>query len=86
MEIILILLSIAIIGLIIYFEVVKPKDNTDIINEITNKINETQKSNSRDLREEITNTIQRSQETQNNIFNQQARNQNEQLINMTNTQ
>lgn len=86
MEIILILLSIAIIGLIIYFEVVKPKDNTDIINEIANKINETQKSNSRDLREEITNTIQRSQETQNNIFNQQARNQNEQLINMTNTQ
>ena len=86
MEIILILLSIAIIGLIIYFEVVKPKDNTDVINEITNKINETQKSNSRDLREEITNTIQRSQETQNNIFNQQARNQNEQLINMTNTQ
>lgn len=86
MEIILILLSITIIGLIIYFEVVKPKDNTDIINEIANKINETQKSNSRDLREEITNTIQRSQETQNNIFNQQARNQNEQLINMTNTQ
>lgn len=86
MEIILILLSIAIIGLIIYFEVVKPKDNTDVINEITNKINETQKSNSRYLREEITNTIQRSQETQNNIFNQQARNQNEQLINMTNTQ
>ena len=86
MEYISIILSIITIGIILYFEVFKQKDNKDIVSDITNKINETQKSNSRDLREEITNTIQKSQETQNNIFNQQAKNQTEQLINMTSMQ
>jgi DNA recombination protein RmuC len=86
MDIIILFLLIATIGLLIYIGFIKKNDNSGTIYEISNQINEKTKKDSRELREEITNTIQKSQETQNNIFNKASQVQTEQLINMTNMQ